>query len=93
MAELALAVAFIGSLLVLCVGAATSASDSVVLWVFEASCLFAIGLVVSLELRPRIVGLRAHMAAVRNFRQQLDELPEAPHPLDRMARSRPNRSD
>lgn len=92
MADLALALGFIGSLLAIGIGAAMSVSDSVSLWVFEACCLIAIGLVVILELRPRFVAVRARVAALRRFRRQLADLPEVPHPLDQVARPRPSPS-
>jgi len=92
MLRLALAVGFLASLLAIGIGAATSASGSPLLPVFEACCLYAIGLVVILEVRPEVVALRARMAALRRLRQQLDELPETPHPLDQVARPRSHRS-
>jgi hypothetical protein len=93
MVELALAVGFLGSVLAIGIGAAASVSDSAPLWFFEACCLFAVGLVLILEVRPRVVGLRARRAALRRFRRQLDAFPEAPHPLDRAVRRRSKRSE
>lgn len=84
MLDIALVVGFILSMLAICIGAATSVSGSALLPVFEICCLYAIGLVVILELRPRVVALRARTAAVRRFREQLDAIPEAPHPLDQV---------
>lgn len=92
MLELAFGVALGVSLLAIGIGAATSASGSALLPVFEFCCLFAVGLVVILELLPLVVALRARMAALRRLRQQLDQLPETTHPLDRVASRRSNRS-
>jgi hypothetical protein len=92
MLDLALVVTFLTSMLAICIGAAMSASGSPLLPVFEVCCLFAIGLVVILELRPRVVAVRARMAAVRRFREQLDAIPEAAHPLDPVPRPRSKRS-
>jgi hypothetical protein len=52
MLELALAIGLLVSFFTAGIGAATSASDSPLLWVSEACCLCAVGLVV-IELRPR----------------------------------------
>jgi hypothetical protein len=93
MPELALAVGFLTSLLVIGIGAATSAPGSPLLPILEACCLFAIGLIVIFELHPVAIDLRARRAAIRRFRQQLDELPETPHPLDQVAHRRSDRSD
>ena len=92
MLELGLGVAFVASLVAVGIGAATSATGSALV-VFEAGCLFAIGLVVVLELVPGVVTLRAGRAALRRFRQELDELPETPHPLDSVARPHSNQSE
>jgi hypothetical protein len=92
MFELMLGVAFVASLVAVGIGAATSATGSALV-VFEAGCLFAIGLVVVLELLPGVVALRASRAALRRLRQELDELPETPHPLDPAARQRSDQSD
>ena len=93
MVELGLAIGFLTSVLAIAIGAATSAPGSPLLPVFEACCLFAAGLVVILELHPAAVALRDRRAAIRRFRQELDDLPETPHPLDQVAHRRSNRSD
>jgi|HubBroStandDraft_4_1064222.scaffolds.fasta_scaffold3132907_1 hypothetical protein len=93
MVELVLGVAFLASLLAIGIAAATSASGSALLPVFELCCLFAISLVVILELVPAVVALRARRAAVRRFRRQLDALPETAHPFDQVAHRRSNRPD
>jgi len=93
MFDLGLAVGFLAALVAVGIGAAMSAASPVSLVVVEACCVFAIGLLVSLELLPRIVALRARRAALRGLRQQLDDLPETPHPLDSVARSRWDQPD
>jgi hypothetical protein len=93
MPELALAVAFLVALLAIGIGGATSTGGFVELLVFELCCLFAMGLVVTFELLPAALALRARTVAVRRFRRQLDELPETPHPLDQVTHRRSNRSD
>jgi len=93
MVELGLAIGFLMSVLAIAIGAATSASGSPLLPVFEACCLFAIGLIVILELHPAAIALRARLAAIRRFRRELDAIPETPHPLDQVGRSRSNRSE
>ncbi|MGO9889700.1 MAG: hypothetical protein ACLP0L_17565 [Solirubrobacteraceae bacterium] len=86
MVELALAGVFLASLLAIGIGAATSASGSALVPFFELCCLFAISLVLLLELVPAVVAFRERRAAVRRFRRQLDALPETPHPLDQAVR-------
>jgi len=86
MLELALPIAFLASLLAIGIGAASSANGSTLLPVFELCCLFAISLVLTLELVPVLVAVGSRRAAVRRFRRQLDELPETPHPLDQVSR-------
>ena len=86
MLELALPIAFLASLLAIGIGAASSANGSTLLPVLELCCLFAISLVLTLELVPVLVAVGSRRAAVRRFRRQLDELPETPHPLDQVSR-------
>jgi hypothetical protein len=80
------AVGFITCLAVVGTGAWLTASSFPLRAAFEACCLYALGLVVLLELRPAMVGLgRSARAArrrdIRSFRRQLDALPETAHPL------------
>ena len=86
MVELAVQLGILGGLLAAGVGAATSAPDSPLLWFVEACCLYAVGLIVILELRPRVLALRARNTALRYFREQLAQLPDVSHPLDQAAR-------
>ncbi|MFL5864790.1 MAG: hypothetical protein ACJ780_29185 [Solirubrobacteraceae bacterium] len=41
----------------------------------------AVGVVLTMELRPAVTVLRASSAAIRYLRRQLDALPETAHPL------------
>ena len=76
-----IALGFIVSLLGLGIGAWLTASSSVLLAVFEACCLCALGVVVLLEVRPAIVDLGGGAREIRRFRHQLEARPETTHPL------------
>jgi hypothetical protein len=87
------ALGFIACLLAVGMGAAITASGSLVLPFLESCCLLPIGLVVIFELCPAVLALRVNRAAIRRLRRQLDALPETPHPLDQAARPRSNPAD
>jgi|SRR5947209_6390510 len=75
------ALAFLLPLVAVGVGAASTAWTSPVLPLFEGCVIGAVGVVLTMELRPAVIVLRASSAAIRYLRRQLDALPETAHPL------------
>jgi hypothetical protein len=82
-----IALGFIAPLVGVGIGAGLTASSSLLLPVFEVCCLYALLVVVLLELLPAIVDFgggsdgAARRREIRCFRRQLDALPETAHPL------------
>jgi hypothetical protein len=81
------ALGFITPVVAVGIGAGLSASSSLLFSAFAACCLYAVVLVVLLELLPAVADLgggeagAARRRDIRLFRCQLDALPETAHPL------------